>query len=76
MSKHGVTTREQKVAKTIIDMLSDIRLDLDIIGLYLGKYARTVVFNRFEIVYEAAKEEQDKEYTYEEHWEFIRNINN
>jgi len=76
MSKHGVVTREQKVAKAIIDMLSDIRLDLDIIGLYLGKYARTVIFNRFEIIYEAAKEEAEREDTYEEHMEFIRNINN
>jgi hypothetical protein len=74
MSKHGVVTREQKVAKIIIDLLSDIRLDLDIIGLYLGKYARNVIYNRFENIYEAAKEAREAN-TREDHMEYIRNIN-
>lgn len=75
MSKKGIVTREQKVAKTIIDLLSDIRLDLDMIGLYIGEYARTVIFNRFENIYEVAKEKRERNDSYEDHMEYIRNIN-
>lgn len=75
MSKKGVVTREQKVAKIIIDLLADLRLDLDMIGLYLGKYTRTAIFMRFENIYEVAKEEREKANDPEAHAEYIRNIN-
>mgnify|MGYP001103999868 CR=1 FL=1 len=74
MSKKGVVTREQRVAKLIIDLLADLRLDLDMIGLYLGKYTRTSIFMRFENIYEVAKEAREAN-TREDHAEYIRNIN-
>lgn len=59
----------------MIDLLADLRLDLDMIGLYLGKYTRQSIFMRFENVYEVAKEEREKANDREEHDEYIRNIN-
>lgn len=71
----GIVTREQKVSATIIDLLADMRLDLDMIGLYFGRYARTVIYNRLAHIYEVAKYHRETEGDREEHYEYIKNIN-
>lgn len=60
----------------MIDFLSDIRLDLDMIGLYFGKYARITIWKRLEYIYETAKHHREKEQDTEAHYEYIQNINN
>lgn len=73
--RRGIVTREQKVSATIIDLLADMRLDLDMIGLYFGRYARTVIYNRLAHIYEVAKHHRETEGDEKEHYEYIRNIN-
>ena len=75
MRKHK-TTREEVVSAKIIEFLSDLRLDLDMVGLYFGKYARTVIWKRLEHIYEVAKSHREKENDPKEHYEYIRNISN
>jgi hypothetical protein len=75
MGKNHVRTREEIVASKFIDFLSDIRLDLDMIGLHLGKYATTTIWKRLEHVYEVAKYHREKEEDIEAHREYIENIN-
>jgi len=55
MGRQHRKTKEDIVAEKIVDFLSDIRLDLDLIGLYLGKYIRTTIWMRLEHIYETAK---------------------
>tara|TARA_R110000868_G_C10745810_1_gene752790 strand:+ start:520 stop:747 length:228 start_codon:yes stop_codon:yes gene_type:complete len=73
--RKGIVTREQKISATIIDLLADMRLDLDMIGLYFGKYARTVIYNRLAHIYEVAKYHRENEDSEEAHAEYIKNIN-
>ena len=67
-------TREEVIAEKIVDFLSDLRLDLDLIGLYLGRYVRITIWNRLEHIYEVAKYHREKEDNIEEHYEYIKNI--
>mgnify|MGYP003655613689 FL=1 len=76
MGKSHITTREEVIAKKIIDFLSDIRLDLDMIGLYFGKYARITIWKRLEHIYETAKHHREQEQDTDAHYEYIKNINN
>ena len=68
-------TREEVIAEKIVDFLSDLRLDLDLIGLYLGRYIRITIWKRLEHIYEVAKYHREKEDNIEEHYEYIKNIN-
>jgi hypothetical protein len=68
-------TREEVIAEKIVDFLSDLRLDLDLIGLYLGRYVRITIWKRLEHIYEVAKHYREKEDDIEEHYEYIKNIN-
>lgn len=72
----AVTTREDVIATKIVDMLSDLRIDLDMIGFYFGKYARTIAWRRLEHIYETAKHYREQEPDNEAHYEYIRNIGN
>ena len=76
MRKNHITTREEVIATKIIDFLSDIRLDLDMIGLYFGRYARITIYKRLEHIYEVARHHRENEDNREAHNEYIRNINN
>jgi len=67
-------TREEVIAEKIVDFLSDLRLDLDLIGLYLGRYVRITIWKRLEHIYEVAKYHREKEDNIEEHYEYIKNI--
>ena len=68
-------TREEKVAQTIIDLLSDLRLNLDMIGLYLARIARKTEFSRLEVVVESAQEIKETSMSREGHYERIKHIN-
>ncbi len=75
MAKAHKQTREETITYKLIDMLSDLRTDLDMIGLYFGRYARITVYRRLEHIYETAKHHRENETSREEHYEYINNIN-
>lgn len=76
MARKHQQTREETITLKIIDILSDLRTDLDMIGLYFGRYARLTVYRRLEHIYEVAKHHRENEDDREAHYEYIRNINN
>lgn len=49
-------TREEKTAKLLEDLLMDIRLDLDLVGLYFYQFARKVAYNRLEVLFDVIKD--------------------
>jgi hypothetical protein len=53
--------------KKLHSFISNLRIDLDMIGLYFGKYARISIFRRCEPIYEVAKEFRDNPDDREEH---------
>jgi hypothetical protein len=63
-------TREEKVAIKLTDLLSDLRLDLDLLGMYLAKIANATFFLRSERVYQSA-EETLKPKTKEQHYQSV-----
>lgn len=73
-----VITREEKFVKLLIDYVADLRLDLDMVGIYFARLAREVTFRRFETIYESAKhyKEHGTKKDRETHYESIRHINN
>jgi hypothetical protein len=67
MRKH-IITEEEKAAKKIANAVSDVRLDLDSIGIYLARYSPTVSYNRLMLIAESAefeKENIDVRHTHE-----------
>lgn len=59
--KHKLT-EEEKIAITISKIVSDLRLDLEMIGTYLAWYLPNVSYRRFQIIAEASKEAKENEY--------------
>ena len=52
-------TREEKVATAMVDLLSDLRLDLDLLGMYLAKFAGKTFFARSEVIYKSSERTLD-----------------
>jgi hypothetical protein len=52
-------TPEEKVAKQIENITSDLRLDLDLVGRYLANSSPTVSYNRLLIIAESAEFEKE-----------------
>lgn len=50
---------EEKVAGAIHQMLSDLNLDLDQVGIYIGRIRPQTSHRRLEIILEAAEEERN-----------------
>jgi hypothetical protein len=53
-------TLEEKTAKKIDEMISDIRLDLDLVGMYLAQIVRRTNYNRIKTVTESLDRELSK----------------
>ena len=75
MSRGHKATREETITHKLIDILSDLRTDLDMIGLYFGRYARLTVYRRLEHIYEVARHHRENADSREAHNEYIKNIN-
>lgn len=75
MSRGHKATREETITHKLIDILSDLRTDLDMIGLYFGRYARLTVYRRLEHIYEVARHHRENADSREAHYEYISNIN-
>jgi hypothetical protein len=56
---------EEKVAGAIAKMMNDLTLDLDQIGVYLGRIRPATSFRRLEIIMEAAREEREDTVDYD-----------
>jgi len=52
-------TEEEKAAHKLSTIVSDVRLDLDEVGVYLGRYAPTVSYNRLMLIAESAEFEKE-----------------
>jgi hypothetical protein len=57
-----ITTPEQKVAVKLVDLFSDIRLDIERVGEVLGEMSPTVILNRILYMAEIAKETKDDQH--------------
>jgi hypothetical protein len=63
-----VKSNEEKLAKIIGDYVSDLRLDLELVGRYLAWYLPNVAYRRILIILEAMKHEREdskNEYDYD-----------
>lgn len=58
MRKH-LETKEEKQLKKLLDILSDLRLDLEMFGYYFS-HTSDLMYNRLQIIYETAKVEKEK----------------
>jgi len=52
-------TKEQRLAKQIVDITNDVSLDLDDIGKTIANAHPTVSYNRFILIAESAVEEKE-----------------
>jgi hypothetical protein len=59
MSRKHIITQEEKVAKQLGNLLSDVRLDLDLVGVYLADLSPNVIYRRLQIIAEMAEYQRE-----------------
>jgi hypothetical protein len=74
MAKSHKITPEEKFVSRLTDMLSDLRLDLDMVGLYFGRYASRLTYQRLETIFLSAQHHRGNTETREAHYESIKHI--
>jgi hypothetical protein len=52
-------TDEERVAMKLGNAISDLRVDLELVGEYLAKSQPYVVYNRLQVIAESAKETKE-----------------
>lgn len=52
-------TKEEKLAETITDSVSDLRFDLEFAGRYLAWSLPSLAYRRIKLVFEAMEEERE-----------------
>lgn len=52
-------TDEQKAAKALANIVNDLTLDLETVGMYLAQYEATVLHNRLIVVVESAEYQKE-----------------
>lgn len=52
-------TDEEKVANKLGNAISDLRVDLELVGEYLAKSQPYIVYNRLQVIAESAKETKE-----------------
>jgi hypothetical protein len=57
--RHSITN-EEKVAQKIDSLISDVRLDIDSIGMYFGQMSSITGYYRLENIVEAARAEREE----------------
>ena len=60
--KNKRTTREEKVAQKLIELVNDFTLDLDTVGRYVAEQSHSVLYNRLDTVLDSAQYEKEKLY--------------
>jgi hypothetical protein len=56
---------EERVAENVAKMMNDLTLDLDQVGVYLGRIRPATSYRRLEIIMEAAREEREDTVDYD-----------
>lgn len=59
MRSRRIITAEEKVANKLGNQISDLRVDLELVGEYLVKSQPNVVYNRLQVIAESAKETRE-----------------
>ena len=59
MRSKRVVTVEERVANKLGNQISDLRVDLELVGQYLAKSQPNVVYNRLQVIAESAKETKE-----------------
>lgn len=68
------TTKESKVATTIVESVNDFDLDLDSVGMYVAQMSSSTLYNRLDVLMDSAREYKENDYNQEYHYERIRHI--
>lgn len=58
----GRITEEEKVAKKISDLISDVRLDLETIGIEIATSQPNLTFRRLSVIMDTAEQEKEDNY--------------
>lgn len=57
-----LVTKEEKVAVQLTNILADLRLDLDMVGIYLVRLSPNVIYNRLITLADSAEAEKEDQY--------------
>ena len=57
-----IITKEEKVAVQLTNILADLRLDLDMVGVYLVRLSPNVIYNRLITLADSAEAEKEDQY--------------
>lgn len=57
-----LVTKEEKVALQLCNILADLRLDLDMIGIYLVRLSPNVIYNRLITLADSAEAEKEEQH--------------
>ncbi len=57
-----LVTKEEKVAIQLTNILADLRLDLDMVGIYLVRLSPNVIYNRLITLADSAEAEKEDQY--------------
>lgn len=55
-------TKEEKVARSLIELVNDYTLDLDSVGRYVAEQSHAVLYNRLDTVIDSAQYEKEQIY--------------
>ena len=62
--RRKIITEEEKVAKQLTNILSDVRIDLDMVGKYLVQISPNVIYNRLIVIADAAEMEKEEQFSH------------
>lgn len=60
-------TKEEKIAKTMIDLVNDYTIDLDMVGIYLAQQTSPLLYNRIDTVIDSARYHLEAEHDRQNH---------
>jgi len=52
-------TEEEKIAKALAKAVSDLNVNLDLVGVYLARVSPNVIYNRLQVIAESAEQEKE-----------------
>jgi hypothetical protein len=62
--RRKLVTKEEKVAIQLSNVLSDLRLDLDLVGQYLAESSPNVIYNRLITIADSAEYTMQERYNH------------
>lgn len=66
--RRKLLTEEERVAIKLAAVVSDLRLDIELIGQYLAEITPNVSYNRLQVIAESAKYHKEEKYVRETHY--------